>query len=344
MNFNKNLTKFEQKFLKMNQNNSPNNKSKFKSLFSYTIENFIDLEESGIQSSEFSIGDTKWYVKVFPRKIEDNIEYISVFLFLTESQRSVNEVIYKVSIINKKNQLSNTLTTSLHKYLVRGQGYGYHKYIRRDRLTEDLMPNRGLKLRLEIDFFDCDLYPENRISYDSQKLVNNKKNSDFVFVVDNKEFFAHKSILSVRSKVFEAMFENDIESQSNRCTIHDIESEVFEELLTFIYTGNAPKAQTMVEKLLAAAQKYEILEIKDFCANIIFKGIKNENAIQNLIIADKYNATKLLDKIIGFIADNFQSIFNISYKEWENFIVENPKHVTKLFKTMAKKRQPIINQ
>jgi hypothetical protein len=97
----------------------------------------------------------------------------------------------------------------------------------------------------------------------------------------------------------------------------------------------------MVEKLLAAAQKYEILEIKDFCANIIFKDIKNENAIQRLIIADKYNATKLLDKIIAFIAVNFQPILKISYKEWEKFIVENPKLVTKIFKTMAKKHQPI---
>jgi hypothetical protein len=141
------------------------------------------------------------------------------------------------------------------------------------------------------------------------------------------------------------MFSNDmIESQSNRCTIDDIESEVFEELLTFIYTGNAPKAQTMAEKLLAAAEKYEILEIKDFCANIIFKDIKNENAIQNLIIADKYNATKLLDKIIEFIADNFQTILNISVIEWEKFLVENPKLVTKVFKIMAEKRQPLNSQ
>ncbi len=326
----------------MNQNNSSDNKSKSKFLFSYTIENFIDLEESSIRSSEFSIRDTKWYVKVFPHYMKDNIEYISVFMYLYKSKRSVNEVIYKVSIINNKNQLSNTLTTNLHKYLVKGS-YGYHKYIRRDRLTEDLMPNRELKLRFEIDLFDSDLKHENRITYDLKNLVNNNKYSDFVFVVENKEIFAHKSILSVRSKVFEAMFANDMDSQSNRCTIDDIESEVFEQLLTFIYTGNAPKAQTMVEKLLAAAQKYEILEIKDFCANIIFKDIKNENAIQSLIIADKYKATKLLDKIIEFIADNFQSILNISYKEWENFIVENPKYVTKLFKTMAKKRQPIMS-
>jgi speckle-type POZ protein len=325
----------------MSQNNSTDNKSKLNSFFTFTIENFIDLDETEIKSSKFSIGDTKWYVKVFPHYMKDNIEYISVFMYLCKSKRYQNEAIYKVSIINNKNQLSNTLTTNLHKFLVKSQGYGYHKCIRRERLTEDLLPNNQLKLRFEIDLFDCDLKFENRFTYDLQKLVNNKKYSDFVFIIDNKEFFVHKSILSVRSKVFEAMFANGIESQSNRCTIHDIESEVFEELLTFIYTGNAPKAQTMIEKLLAAAEKYEILEIKDFCAIIIFKDIKNENAIQSLIIADKYNVLKLLDKIIEFIAHNFQSILKISYNEWKKFTVENPKLVTKIFKIMAKKSQPI---
>jgi hypothetical protein len=322
----------------MSQNNNTDNKSKLKSFFSLTIENFIDLEETKIKSSKFSIGDTKWYVKVLPHNMKDNIEYISAFLCLSKSKRYVNEAKYKVSIINNKNLLINTMSATITDFTNK-TGWGYKTFMRRERLTQDLLPNNQLKLRFEIEFFNCDLFHENRITYDLQKLVNNKKYSDFVFIVDNKEFFAHKSILSVRSKAFEAMFANDmIESQSNRCTIDDIESEVFEELLTFIYTGNEPKAQTMVEKLLAAAQKCEILEIKDFYANMIFKDIKNENAIQSLIVAEKYNAMKLLDKIIEFIAINFQSILNISVIEWEKFIVENPKLVTKIFKTMVKKR------
>jgi speckle-type POZ protein len=312
-------------------------KSYLKSFFTFKIENFIDLNDSEIKSSEFSIGDTKWYVKVYPRYIKDNIEYISAYLCLSKSERYVNEAKYKVSVINNKSLLINTMTVPITDF-TNQTGWGYYGFMRRERLTQDLLPNNQLKLRFEIDLFDCDLYHENRITYDLHKLINNKKYSDFVFIVDNKEFFAHKNILSIRSKVFEAMFSSDmIESQSNRCTIDDIESEVFEELLTFIYTGNAPKAQTMAEKLLAAAEKYEILEIKDFCANIIFKDMKNENAIQNLKIANKYKATKLLDKIIEFIAINFQPILNISYNEWEKFIVENPKLMTKILKATAKK-------
>jgi hypothetical protein len=195
----------------MSQNNSEvhendktlETKSHWKSFFTFTIENFIDLNVSEIKSSKFSIGDTKWYVKVYPR------------------------------------------------------------------LTQDLLTNNQLKLRFEIEFFNYNLYHENRITYDLHKLVNNNKYSDFVFIVQNKEFFAHKNILSIRSKVFKVMFSNDlIDSQSNRCTIDDMESEVFEELLTFICTGNAPKAQTMVEKLLTTAEKYEILEIREFVGKL----------------------------------------------------------------------------
>jgi hypothetical protein len=116
-----------------------------------------------------------------------------------------------------------------------------------------------------------------------------------VFIVDNKQFFAQKSILSVRSKVFEDMFANDmIESHSNKCTIHDIQSEVFEQFFTFIYTGKSPKAQSMAHKLLAAAEKYEILELKDICEDLVFIDLTVVNAIQSLKIADIINANKIL--------------------------------------------------
>jgi hypothetical protein len=72
----------------MSQNNNEVNesdktlemKSQLKSFFTFTIENFIELNDSEIKSSKFSIGDTKWYVKVYPRYMKDNIEYITAFL------------------------------------------------------------------------------------------------------------------------------------------------------------------------------------------------------------------------------------------------------------------------
>jgi len=133
------------------------------------------------------------------------------------------------------------------------------KFIGIVQLTEDLLTNKELKLHFVIDWFDCKHNPaiESQLSNDFEKLVNNKELSDFVFIVDNKEFYAHKNILSIRSNVFKTMFANHmIESQTNRCVTNDMESDVFEELLTFIYTGKSAKINSMCYKLLAAAEKY----------------------------------------------------------------------------------------
>jgi speckle-type POZ protein len=317
--------------------------SQLKSIFIFTIKDFIDLNNSEIKSSDFSIGDTKWYISVIPRDIEDNMEFICVYLYLTQSKRDVNKAKYSVSVINDKNELFNTTYVEIHDYSNDEEGWG-KDIIRRDRLTPHLLPNKQLKLHFVIKLFECKLNNENLIANHLQKLVNNNKYSDFLFIVDNKQLFAHKNILSVRSKVFEAMFANDIiESHSNQCIIDDIESDVFEQLLTFIYTANAPKAQSMAHKLIAAAEKYEILDLKRICEHFIFKDLTNENAIQSLLIADKYNGNNILNKIIEFIANNFESILNISVIEWEKFIVENPKLVTKILKTITKKREPIIS-
>jgi hypothetical protein len=232
------------------------------------------------------------------------------------------------------------LDTEIYEINV-GEAFRVKEYIRRSELKANLslLPNNKLELHFVLDLFDCNQNNENLIANDLQKLVNDKKYSDFVFIVDNKKIFAHKNILSVRSKVFEAMFANDmIESHVNKCVIQDVEFEVFEELLTFIYTGKSPKAYSIADKLIAAAEKYEILDLKEICEDIVFNCITNQNAIQRLITADKYNAMKSIDKIIDFIVENLPLILKDSTIEWKKFIVENPDLVLKIFEALGEKK------
>jgi hypothetical protein len=63
--------------------------------------------------------------------------------------------------------------------------------------------------------------------------------------------------------------------------------------------------------------------------------MKTDYAIQTLIIADKYNATQILDKIIEFIVINLQFICEMS--EWKTFVAENSPIVLKIFKAIARK-------
>lgn len=88
-----------------------------------------------------------------------------------------------------------------------------------------------------------------------EKLLHDGKFSDVTIKVKGKQFQAHKAILASRSKVFEAMFKVDcIEKKENMTKIDDVEPEVFQEVLNYIYFG-----QVNVSPLTAA----DIFEISD---------------------------------------------------------------------------------
>lgn len=67
---------------------------------------------------------------------------------------------------------------------------------------------------------------------------NNETLSDIQIQVDSKKYFAHKVILTSRSSVFNRIFSNNMsETISGVVKIEDIKSQVFYELLRFMYTN-----------------------------------------------------------------------------------------------------------
>lgn len=96
--------------------------------------------------------------------------------------------------------------------------------------------------------------------------------SDVLLILaDGKSFKAHKSILAARSPVFGAMFEHEMEERKNgKVQILDVESDVFKEMLQFIYTGRTEKLKEMAPELLATADKVSVTRVAH--ANIINRG------------------------------------------------------------------------
>ncbi|CAG2183026.1 unnamed protein product, partial [Oppiella nova] len=80
----------------------------------------------------------------------------------------------------------------------------------------------------------------NRLVDDFKSMISDTGDGfgDVKLVVKGREFTAHKCVLSVRSRVFSAMFATDMkECHENRVNIDDMDVDVFEQLLSFIYTG-----------------------------------------------------------------------------------------------------------
>ncbi|CAD6204161.1 GSCOCG00009893001-RA-CDS, partial [Cotesia congregata] len=162
---------------------------------------------------------------------------------------------------------------------------------------------------------------ERKLSDDFKYLFETKKNCDITIKVGDKEFKAHKFILTARSCVFEAMFSYDMkENKENEVTIPDIDPDVFKKVLDYIYTDKVEDLISFAESLLEAADKYQLFGLKNLCEYSLSKTLSPGNAMRILILADCHYAKRLVAVAIDFIAKNWIKFKNTKeFKQLEKF-------------------------
>jgi speckle-type POZ protein len=143
----------------------------------------------------------------------------------------------------------------------------------------------------------------NELSTQLEELFKSMPLSDVNFKVHDREFPAHKLILAARSEVFASMFQHPTkENLTNQIKIEDIEPDVFQELLRFIYTGRVSTAtmKTMAASLFIAADKYLLDQLKMTCQNHLLHHMSPENCVVLLLTGDLQNPTKPLKEAAKF--------------------------------------------
>jgi speckle-type POZ protein len=134
-------------------------------------------------------------------------------------------------------------------------------------------------------------------------LFDDMQFSDVNFNVGGRIFLAHKVILTTRSQYFAAMFKHPTkENSTNQVKIEDIEPEVFDQLLRFIYTGRVPldKLQTMAAELFIAADKYLMDELKMKCENYLLNQMSPDNCVILLLHGDLNYPAEYMKKAAKF--------------------------------------------
>jgi len=118
--------------------------------------------------------------------------------------------------------------------------------------------------------------------------LNNKDFSDVVIQCGDKSFDCHKVILASHSPVFKAMLTSNMkEKNNNEIQIDDIEPEVMTEFLEFIYTGKSSNLDKFAMRLFIAADKYQIISLKETCEKILISSLGIDNCLSLLILGDK---------------------------------------------------------
>jgi len=141
------------------------------------------------------------------------------------------------------------------------------------------------------------------------KMLTNQVLTDVTLKVKDKEFKAHKVVLAAASPVFEAMFkEVTNEHQDNFVNIQDIDSDIFEVFLRFLYSGQVDQLDEMCLDLLVTADKYDVQPLKELCARHMAKNISVDNAVDMLALADRYNVELIKIQAQKFITNNISGV------------------------------------
>ncbi|KAH0860419.1 hypothetical protein HID58_088680 [Brassica napus] len=150
--------------------------------------------------------------------------------------------------------------------------------------------------------------------------------SDVTFNIAGDKFQAHKLVLAARSPFFKSKFSNELEPNSTEVTINDLEPKIMSALLQFIYKDSLPEEvepvtsqtsdllnlpdiyETLIVKLLAAADKYYLNRLRLLCESHICKGVSVKSVAKILALAHIYKATELKSVCLKLTAENLAAV------------------------------------
>ena len=148
-------------------------------------------------------------------------------------------------------------------------------------------------------------------------------------------FDCHKVILASRSQVFKTMLEADMkEKMSGEIEIKNMDHEVLDDLLKYIYSGVAPNIEAHSQKLFAAADQYQLEKLKELCELKLCSRFDVSNCIDLLIFGDLYNAQKLKTSALEFVSRN---IHKMKISEWKQSLIPHPALMAEVMEMMMPK-------
>ena len=305
-----------------------------------------------LESDKFSIkiGDkiTDWYIKMYPNGPTDtSIGHISVFLKKNTDTDFPVDVKYVITFVDNNGVKGESGTGKKLFDKPALEGWGWDKFLSHAKLREFFPDDdtdsltvmgevniKGGGVSLVASGASGILVPGGNEEASARKcledmgnLFNAGKFTDVTIVCqdEGKEFKCHKAILAGRSPVFEAMFSHSMkETQENKVTVEDIDADTFEAMLMFMYSGKVKNLQKeKAAKLLAAGEKYQMLDLKLRCEESLSINLKVDNVLDVLVTAYLHNASSLQSLAMKFIAENAKEVS--AQKGWREKLIQLQK-------------------
>merc|ERR1719429_770139 len=167
---------------------------------------------------------------------------------------------------------------------------------------------------------------------DMEQLLENTGSTDTVIMVQEQEIRCHKLILSARSPVFRAMLQSDmVERQNGVIMIEDAGVEEVEQMIRYMYTAKIDHQYSKEKELLVLANKYQVLELVNYCSSRIFESLTEDNALEIGMFGEMHNSEILINRCAKYICYDMTDSLN---EDWMERIQESPKLMLQIIKNL----------
>lgn len=302
---------------------------------------FMDEAENTKSASfETKFYETSWYMQLGQNKASPND--LSLFVYLDRCSLNFSEIYAccKFTLIDHEASAECTDYESefikYHNDMAKGRGFKSwidkndlfeSKYWKDDFITIEAK----LQVKIqgsEVVTNDKPLTPvvvDNSVEEKYGRLLTTGVFSDVTLCVGEKKFKTHRCILSVACEYFNAMFQGSFkESSESEIQITEIEPEVFEVILNYIYTSQlSSDLGPLTKDVLSAAHVYGLQSVVESCEDQLCKDINMSNCVELLSFADLYNQNKLRDVIVSFLRQNLLDV--VESEDWKELKKTNVK-------------------
>ena len=282
-----------------------------------------------IRSGKFEISfkgiTSEWYLEIYPNGNDDeDIGYVSLYLHkanTTPEPVQVEAIFYTVNQQGVKEENGKKF-----RYTFQSDGddrvFGMDWYQNHTKInlsgskTYTILCEMCLLGDMVLNSGTNHTNISNRSPLDVSSFIESGEFSDCIIKCGDKEYNCHKIVLAGSSTVFKAMFSNDFkEDKSSEVVIEDLEESTVDELIHYIYSGTVRNLNDHAIKLLAAADKYDLGDLKDTCELYLRDKISKANICDILIVADLHNSKILEDSAFRFVTMNGNEVLGQSFAD-----------------------------
>jgi hypothetical protein len=132
-----------------------------------------------------------------------------------------------------------------------------------------------------------------------KKIFQERTFTDLEIKVKDRSLKVHKVLLAANSS---ALRQRLLElSDGSALELSDLDAEVAEEMINFIYDGKIKEMKKYSKELLTVSEQFGIKQLKKHCEKYLFENLTFENVFETLKLSIKYKAKELKEECLEFI-------------------------------------------